>query len=198
MTETEIEQRYKALFSRYYTHLLFYATRLVGEIEAEDVVQEVFVELWHRRREVEMGEGIQAFLYKAVYTRAINVLKHREVTDAYARTMQEIGLLRAAFYLREENEVIKRIENEELRKVLVEAIDELPEKCKVVFKLSYLHQMKNREISEVMNISQRTVEAHIYKALRLLRDRLGWFKLLSVLFFIGKVSVFFKQIVLWL
>lgn len=198
MTETEIEQRYRALFCRYYTPLLFYATRLVGEIEAEDVVQEVFVELWHRRREVEMGEGIQAFLYKAVYTRAINMLKHREVADAYARTMQEISLLRAAFYLREENEVIKRIENEELRKVLAEAINELPEKCKVVFKLSYLHRMKNREIAEVMNISQRTVEAHIYKALRLLRDRLGWFKLLSVLFFIGKVSVFLKQIVLWL
>ena len=56
--------------------------------------------------------------------------------------------------------------------------------------------MKNKEIAEVMNISPRTVEAHMYKALKQLRQELGWLKLLSVMIFIGKVSVFFKQIVL--
>ena len=57
--------------------LFFYATRLVGEEEAEDVVQDVFVELWKRKDHIEIGDQIQAFLYRAVYTRALNVLKHR-------------------------------------------------------------------------------------------------------------------------
>ena len=61
---------YKALFRRYYPSLIFYATRLVGEEEAEDVVQDVFVELWKRKDHIEIGDQIQAFLYRAVYTRA--------------------------------------------------------------------------------------------------------------------------------
>ena len=68
---------YKALFRRYYPNLIFYATRLVGEEEAEDVVQDVFVELWKRKDTIEIGDQIQAFLYRAVYTRPLNVLKHR-------------------------------------------------------------------------------------------------------------------------
>ena len=74
---------YKALFRRYYPNLIFYATRLVGEEEAEDVVQDVFVELWKRKDTIEIGDQIQAFLYRAVYTRALNVLKHRNVEDGY-------------------------------------------------------------------------------------------------------------------
>lgn len=61
---------YKALFRKYYPSLIFYATRLVGEEEAEDVVQDVFVELWRRKDSIEIGDQIQAFLYRAVYTRA--------------------------------------------------------------------------------------------------------------------------------
>ncbi len=66
---------YKALFRRYYPSLIFYATRLVGEEEAEDVVQDVFVELWKRKDHIEIGDQIQAFLYRAVYTRALTNAK---------------------------------------------------------------------------------------------------------------------------
>ena len=72
--EDEFDIVYRQLFRKYYANLLFYATRMVGEEDAEDVVQEVFVELWHRRDSVTVGEQIQAFLYRAVYTRALNVL----------------------------------------------------------------------------------------------------------------------------
>ena len=89
---------YKALFRRYYPNLIFYATRLVGEEEAEDVVQDVFVELWKRKDTIEIGDQIQAFLYRAVYTRALNVLKHRNVEDGYCAAMEEINQRRAEFY----------------------------------------------------------------------------------------------------
>ena len=103
---------YKALFRRYYPSLIFYATRLVGEEEAEDVVQDVFVELWKRKDHIEIGDQIH------------------------------------------------------------DAINELPDKCKEVFKLSYLHDMKNKEIADILGVSLRTVEAHMYKALKYLRGRL--------------------------
>ena len=102
---------YKALFRRYYPSLIFYATRLVGEEEAEDVVQDVFVELWKRKDSIEIGEQIQAFLYRAVYTRALNVLKHRNVEDGYCAAMEEINRRRAEFYQPDNNEVIRKIGN---------------------------------------------------------------------------------------
>ena len=100
---------YKALFRRYYPNLIFYATRLVGEEEAEDVVQDVFVELWKRKDTIEIGDQIQAFLYRAVYTRALNVLKHRNVEDGYCAAMEEINQRRAEFYQPDNNEVIRKV-----------------------------------------------------------------------------------------
>lgn len=187
---------YKLLFRKYYTNLLFYATRIVGEEEAEDVVQDVFVELWRRQDSMTVGDQIQAFLYRAVYTRALNVLKHRDIKNSYEAVMLDIHQKRIEFYQPDSNDVVKRIEDGELRKELFNAINELPDKCKMVFKLSYMHDMKNKEIAETMGISLRTVEAHMYKALKLLRDRLGYLNLMTTLLFLGKVSVFVKSVVL--
>ena len=187
---------YKSLFRRYYTNLLFYATRIVGEEDAEDVVQDVFVELWKRKDTMKVGEQIQAFLYRAVYTRALNVLKHRDIVSGYEAVMLEIHKKRVEFYQPDSNDVVKRIEDAELRRKLSDAINELPDKCRMVFKRSYLHDMKNKEIADTMGVSLRTVEAHMYKALKLLRDKLGYLNLMLALFFIGKVSVFASSVVL--
>ncbi|MCD8091723.1 MAG: RNA polymerase sigma-70 factor [Bacteroides sp.] len=194
--EENFDLTYKTLFRRYYANLLFYATRIVGEDEAEDVVQDVFVELWRRKETMKVGEQIQAFLYRAVYTRALNVLKHRDIVNSYEAVALEIHKKRIEFYQPDSNEVVKRIEDSELRRKLSEAINELPDKCRMVFRLSYLHDMKNKEIAETMGISLRTVEAHMYKALKLLRDRLGYLNLLAALFFLGKVSVLVNSVVL--
>lgn len=174
---------YQALFRRYYPGLIFYATRLVGEENAEDVVQDVFVELWKRKQDIEMGDRIQAFLYRSVYTRALNVLKHRDVKDGYCAAMIEIDRQRAAFYQPDNHEIIRRIEDRELREEIYHAINELPGKCKEVFKLSYLHDMRNKEIADALGVSLRTVEAHMYKALKYLRSRLNplWVILFSFL-----------------
>ena len=179
----EFEIIYKATFHRYYANLLFYATRMVGEEEAEDVVQDVFVELWKRQESMEIGEQIQAFLYRAVYTRALNVIKHRGVKQKYSSAVEELNQERTAFYHPDNNEVIQRIENRELRNEIREAINELPDKCKEVFKLSYLHDMKNKETADILGISLRTVEAHMYKALKFLRTRLSHLWLFVLFFF---------------
>lgn len=182
----DFDTLYKNLFHKYYPKLLFYATRLVGDEEAEDVVQDVFVELWRRRSYMEIGDQIQAFLYRATYTKALNVLKHRNIQEGYSMVIEEINQKRVEFYQPDNNEVIQRIENKELRAEIQKAINELPDKCKEVFKLSYLHDMKNKEIADVMGVSLRTVEAHMYKALKFLRNRLDSNRLLLFLFLIDK------------
>lgn len=186
----ELDATYKAVFRQYYPKLLFYATRLVGAEEAEDVVQDVFVELWRRRDTVVIGEQILAFLYRSVYTKAINLLKHQAIENNYSNAMTEIYERKLQFYQPDHAEVIRKIENQELRQEIYNAINELPDKCREVFKLSYLHDMKNKEIAETLSISLRTVEAHIYKALKFLRERLGHLLLSSIIFSAELLSVF--------
>lgn len=188
----DLDATYKAVFRECYPKLLFYATRLVGSDEAEDVVQDVFVELWRRREAVVMGEQILAFLYRSVYTKALNLLKHQAIENNYSAAMVEIYERKLQFYQPDNAEVIKRIEDRELRKEIVGAINELPDKCREVFRLSYLHEMKNKDIAETMGISLRTVEAHMYKALKFLRERLSHLLLTMILFSWKMLSVFMQ------
>ena len=81
-------------------------------------------------------------------------------------------MMRLAYYDPDSNPVDMNLENQELREKIDAAIDELPDKRRQIFKMSYLHGMSNKEIAQIMDISVRTVEAQLYKALKFLRHRL--------------------------
>ena len=164
------EQRFR--FRALYPSLSFYATRLVQDDEAEDIVQEAFMELWKRKEDIEDESHIKAFLYRIVYTRALNVIKHRTVVNNHADSVKKVTQFKLDYYDPEANDVMGYIEGLETRKQINDAISELPAKCREVFILSYQHDKKNKEIAEQLGISIRTVEVHLYKALKTLRTRL--------------------------
>ena len=149
------EQEFKQLFWDLYPNIAHYAARLVRENEVDDLVQEV-----------------KAYLYRVVYTKAINLIKHRQVETDYARAMQQMDQLRLAYYHPENGDIGELTATEEMQKQLHLAIESLPEKCRNVFELSYLHEKKKKEIAVQLAISPRTVEVHLYKALRVLRKKL--------------------------
>ncbi|WP_321437702.1 RNA polymerase sigma-70 factor [uncultured Bacteroides sp.] len=181
VNEDHVHIVFDELFRKHYSKLLFYATRFLSTDEAEDIVQETFLELWKRRDSLEMEGQIQAYLYRLVYNKAINVLKHKKIENDYSIEVEEIYKRKIAFYEPDYNDTIKRIENMELRQEIYGMIDQLPDKSKEVFKLSYLHGLKNKEIADVLSISQRTVEAHMYKALKMLRNNLSHLSFLILL-----------------
>ena len=166
------EQRLRQIFRALYPSLSFYATRLVQDDEAEDIVQEAFMELWKRKEDIEDESHIKAFLYRIVYTRALNVIKHRTVVNNHADSVKKVTQFKLDYYDPEANDVMGYIEGLETRKQINDAISELPAKCREVFILSYQHDKKNKEIAEQLGISIRTVEVHLYKALKTLRTRL--------------------------
>lgn len=163
---------YRLYFRQFYPPLLLYATRLLVHGDMEDVVQDAFVDLWHRRNAMDDAAHIKSFLYRAVYTKSLNVIKHRNVVSGYAAECSALEMMRLTYYAPDNNPVDTDLENQELREKIDAAINELPDKRRQIFKMSYLHGMSNKEIAQVMDISVRTVEAQLYKALKYLRHRL--------------------------
>jgi RNA polymerase sigma-70 factor (ECF subfamily) len=171
------------LFEKYYPGLLFYATQFLDEVEAKDVVQDVFFEFWKKKDTLVISDKIGAYLYRLVYTHSINILNHKKVRLKYSNAMVELNNYKINFYESDtNNDIIRNIESKEIESEISAAIDKLPDKCREIFKLSYLYDLKNKEISDVMNISLRTVEAHIYKALKTLRKELKHLLLCFILF----------------
>lgn len=174
MKSMENKERFDSLFRDTYSRLYFYARRILGvDSDAEDVVEEVFCELWSHIDDVETGERIQAFLYRAVFNRSLNMLKRHGASRRRMEALSEINDLRLQHLESTYAGPQQDMENADLHRQLQAAIDELPEKCRRVFRLSYIDGKKNAEIADEMQTSLRTVEAHMYNALKYLRKRLG-------------------------
>lgn len=182
MTEnTDITGLIRQLFEQRYIQLHNYARRFVdSDDEADDVVADVFLELWQNRGHLDFSRNILSYLYRATSARALNVLRHKGVAPVRIDLLESINATRMEhFALYEENTTI---EQHEMHAQIEDAINSLPDKCREVFRLSYIHGLKNQDIADTMNVSVRTVEAHMYKALRLLREKLRHLLVLAIFF----------------
>ena len=163
---------FKDIFRSYYARMLAYAQTLVGREAADDVVGDVFTELWSRREAVQFGEGTSGLLMRSVYNRCMNELKHKKVEKERIVLLEDISrLVDVDFSLgvtegQDENDVA------DVRNQIFQAIDALPEGSREVFRMSYIYDISNNEIARIKGISVRTVESHIYKSLKILRQKL--------------------------
>lgn len=165
------EEAYRLFFRRYYPRLYCYAKRMVGAMGAEEVTQDVFMDIWKRFGEIEVGNNILGYLYRAVYRRSLNYLRDNGRNDT--QSLEDINEMRAEYYISDIGNGEKNMADQDLQRQINQAISELPDKCRETFVLSYIHGLKNKEIADAQGVSQRTVDAQIYKALKYLRERLG-------------------------
>jgi RNA polymerase sigma-70 factor (ECF subfamily) len=132
---------------------------------AEEVVQEVMLELWRRRESLVVEDSLRAYLYRSTRNRALNHLRHERV--------ERLGEPHAAGSAAVGPEAPARLVEEEIDVALREAVGSLPERCREVFELSRVHGLRYAEIASALGISVKTVEAQMGKALRTLRSRLA-------------------------
>lgn len=186
--DRELEGRFERIFSDNYRRMLLHAMRFVqNEDDAEDIVADVFCDLWKRIGEVDLDSGITTYLYRAVSSRALNLLRHQNIAAVRIETPEAINERRMEFMSRENLE--DAVHSRDIEDGLKEALTELPDKCRQAFVLSYMNGLKSKDIAEAMNVSVRTVETHIYKALRILRSKLKY--LVSLLL---AIRVFFDTV----
>ncbi len=160
------------LFKEHFKALTGFAQKFLPDHdEAKGVVHEVFVLLWEKFDNLEEDTNHRSYLYTAVRNRCLNVIRDKK----------KLVQLNPAH-----NEIIEdnhdHLEVKELEIEIAMAIDSLPEKCREVFEKSRLEGLKYGEIAEKMNISVKTVEAQMSKALKIMREHLAEF--LSLLFFL--------------
>lgn len=172
------ENALRRIFDCYYSGLLSDVDRIIpDENTAKDIVQEVFVELWRKRKELAVHSSLRAYLRRAAVNRALNYLK---VQKRFAFSEPETQLAAPPETILEGAST-----PEDLETVLHDAIQNLPEKCRVVFVLSKFEQFSHKEIAEQLDISVKTIENQITKAMKILRSHMIQYRNLSQIVIIG-------------
>lgn len=176
MDDSEILERFQArdegafdsVFRAYYAQLVGVGLGLLGErATAEDVAQEVLLELWRRRENIVLETSLRAYLVRATRNRALNHLRHERV----AREADPEAVGRAQAPAADQDLI-----EQEMDAAVGQAVRALPARCREVFELSRVHGLTYAEIAHALGISIKTVEAQMGKALRAMRERLAsWF-----------------------
>ncbi len=180
---------FNELYGLYWVPLVNYAGLIVGDGCAEDVVQEVFVRVWLGRDKLRGDGSLRSYLLRAVYRASLNVLRANSYAVTYrSRVAQQIEESCYACYDPDQSEVIRALYSRQLAEELESVVEQLPPKCREVFRMSHYEGLSNREIGMRLGISVSTVENHINNALRFLRSRLGHLKMLLVVavYFLGR------------
>ncbi len=161
---------FQSLFVAYHELLLRFAFAHLGAREsAEEVVQEVFLRLWEGRARWDVRESVRAYLFSAVRHALANRLRRRALEERWLRQSTSSGRpdahaaappADAAFDAVELDTAIRRV------------IDELPERCRVTFRLSREHRLSHEEIAALMGVSVTTVATQMRRALTALRTGL--------------------------
>lgn len=156
MTPREFEKEYNRLL----LPLGMYALRMVMNVsEAEDIVQNAFVNVWNRIQASEEPGNLKSYLYRAVRNASLKFLAKEKNTDEDIENAEDVAE--------------EEIDTSERDARLWQAVSELPPKCREVFLMSKRDNYSYQEIADVLGISIKTVENHITKAMKSLRKAYG-------------------------
>lgn len=161
------EHIFEEIFRKYYQSLCNYANSILKEMdEAEEVVQNLFLSIWEKRNDLEINISLKSYLYRAVHNHCLNRIKHLKVREEYQQYAVN-------FYDASYESVSQTVMKNELETKIEEAIKKLPEQCRLIFRMSRFEELKYHEIAEQLELSPKTVENQIGKALKILRVELA-------------------------
>jgi RNA polymerase sigma-70 factor, ECF subfamily len=157
---------FETLFKDYYERLCNYAYTMINDVdEAEEMVQNMFLVLWEKRESIDIHTSVKSYLYRSVHNNCLNLIKHYKIryehSEHYRHQPEE-----------EVDDTSQSLISKELEQQINLSINSMPDQCRTVFKLSRLENLTYSEIAEQLNLSVKTVDNHMGKALRILREKL--------------------------
>lgn len=159
------ESSYKQLFNDYYILLSAYANKYVNDPEeAREIVQDLFVHLFEIRNSLIINTSLKSYLYRSVRNRCMNHIRYIQLQEKNLEYLKAEGSPATI----QEDKIIET----ELEYRIFQIVSELPLQCQRIFRMSRVEGKPNREIAQILNLSIRTVETQISKALKILRNNL--------------------------
>ncbi len=161
------KQEFEKLFRSSYVSLVRYAKTFVKDHDtSEEIVQDLFFRLWNERQKLKIKSSLTGYLFRSVHNRALHHLEHQKVVSRHA------GEMAAATELTAEP-VTEAIYYNELQSKVAGVIERLPERCRLIFRMSRFEGLKYNEIADKLAVSLKTVEGDMGKALREFRKALA-------------------------
>ena len=173
-TSLSVRENFDSIYVNNFSRLFLFAKEYVlFDEEAENIVQDIFVMLWEKKDILRVDVSLTAYLFTLVKNKCIDFLRHRMVEQMYSENIQQE-------YNEELNVKLFALESfdhnfsseEQIEILLRNAIDKLPERCRLIFIKSRIEGKKYKEIAEELNLSVNTVEGQISIALKKLREEL--------------------------
>ena len=154
------ENSFKAIYDMFFTDLCRYAYMLLHDTtDSEDIVLDFFIYLWNNKASINIEGPVNSYFFRAVRNRALNKLRKKSLPHLQLSTVDK--------FINDYN--LQRLDLDDITSIIQEAILSLPPKSKKVFMLSREEGLSNSTIARKMNISEKTVEAHITKSLKKLK-----------------------------
>ena len=158
-------KEFEMLFKDYYALLCRYALRFVKDTnQSEEIVQELFCQLWENKKKMKIHTSIKAYLYKATYFNSLQVLRKRGVKSQYEEYIKNNKP--------ESSLPTDSLEEKEIHIIVNKTLTKLPDRCSKIFKMSRFEGLKYQEVADKLSISVKTVEANMGKALKVFRENL--------------------------
>ena len=172
--DTIFTEHFRTFYLQYAGELIFFARQFIDTFTAEDIVHDIFLKIWDKRSTIVVEENTRNYLFSMVQHACYDHLKHQQVENNFMnRAIQQLKLDELKHYESSKDHLWE----EDKMEAVYASIEKLPPKSRNIFKKAYLEGQKHTDIAEELAISVRTVETHVYKALKFLRDNLNIFLL---------------------
>lgn len=171
MDDSSINSKFEEVYLTYFSKMKTFAKEyVVSDADAENIVQDVFTELWEKKEILTMPVNLVAYLFTTIKNKSLNHLRHKTVVQATANLIQEEYAITLQMNLNSLEAFDENIFSEEnIEKIISRALDSLSDKCREIFIMSKLEGKKQKQIAEELGISINTVETQMgiaYKKLR--------------------------------
>ena len=167
--EKVFEQIVREYWSRMFKFALIYTQ---NNETSQELVQDTFLVLWNNRAILKDNTNLITYLMVVLRNKCLNLLEQTRIRQLYIEEIDDETIYQRANLYVLQDEASQIVESEDLHKAIERALSKLPEKTREIFMLSRYDGLKNQQIAETKNISQKTVEYHISKALQILKEEL--------------------------
>ncbi|MBA7578041.1 RNA polymerase sigma-H factor [subsurface metagenome] len=167
---------FEQVFNTHYASLCRHAQKYVIDLDnAREIVQDTFVKLWEIKHSLTRDTSVKSYLYKAVRNNCLDYLKHIRISNEYKEDLLRKIMDSGFRSIASPENCLNGLIEKELEDRINDAIASLPDRCREIFELSRFKGLKYREIAKELNISIKTVETQISRAIQSLHKKLAYY-----------------------